>query len=173
MDSDRHAWSERGSRVPGRRPDRDPDLERTVGRRGHAERRLYARVRRSHGGHGGSVSSRQRAGDESDPDSGHGRIVRDRGHGVRVRSPGSAPTGIHIVRVQHSHLNPEAGTVINLQFPSSGNLIIAGGPTGAADEASGVVSSIDSSPSNAWVQVPGSPLSNGGGGTTLMWYAAD
>jgi len=86
---------------------------------------------------------------------------------------GSAPTGIHIVRVQHSHLNPEAGTVINLQFPSSGNLIIAGGPTGAADEASGVVSSIDSSPSNAWVQVPGSPLSNGGGGTTLMWYAAD
>ncbi|HUL49843.1 MAG TPA: Ig-like domain-containing protein [Gemmatimonadales bacterium] len=74
--------------------------------------------------------------------------------------------GIRIVRVQHAHF--AAGmTGGNMQFPSSGNLIVVGYSQGDNSALGALVDTRG----NRYIELPGSPLSTADGGSVQLLYA--
>ena len=97
---------------------------------------------------------------------------------LKSGTTGGTPSGMHIVRLIHENIPTNGGSggtgpfsnPLHVQFPSSGNLLVAmvggGNPTNT-------ISKMTDSNANTWTLAPGSTFSISGNDTVQIFYAAN
>ena len=81
---------------------------------------------------------------------------------------GSTIPGIHVVHLQHNSLGANASTPVQLQFPSTGNLIVVSWIGGAGSD----ITNIADGNGNLYTQI-GTAFGNGDSGDNQVFYAAN